>query len=74
MEEADTTAQERIWIEGRREGIAQAKPEMLKRQITETFGPLPALPRGSQRLIEKSFGGLLSPFARRTNVEIRLDR
>ena len=41
MEEADTTAQERIWIEGRREGIVQAKSETLKRQITETFGPLP---------------------------------
>lgn len=41
MEEADITAQERIWIEGRREGIVQAKSETLKRQITETFGPLP---------------------------------
>ena len=41
MEEADTTAQERIWIEGRREGIVQAKSETLKRQVTETFGPLP---------------------------------
>ena len=41
MEEADTTAQERIWIEGRREGIVQAKSETLKRQIAETFGPLP---------------------------------
>ena len=41
MEETDITAQERIWLEGRREGIVQAKSETLKRQITETFGPLP---------------------------------
>ena len=41
MEEADTIAQERIWMEGRREGIVQAKSETLKRQVTETFGPLP---------------------------------
>ncbi len=41
MEETDMTAQERIWLEGRRAGIVQAKSETLKRQITETFGPLP---------------------------------
>lgn len=42
MEAAEElTAQDRIRLKGRREGIVRAKSETLKRQIRETFGSLP---------------------------------